>query len=94
MGFPVEPPPMANPGFTAADVQAMIDKALEQQQATHETEMQDLRDIVTAQQTTLSGLITTVIREHGAGVGTANAPTWSQWEQELAARGEHPSQVK
>lgn len=33
------------------------------------------------------------IPEHGAGVGTDVAPTWSQYDQELATVGEHPDQA-
>jgi hypothetical protein len=32
------------------------------------------------------------IPEHSGGPGTEVAETWSQQDQELAARGEHPSQ--
>jgi hypothetical protein len=32
------------------------------------------------------------VPEHSAGPGTEFAETWSQHDQELAARGEHPSQ--
>lgn len=37
---------------------------------------------------------TSTIPEHGAGVGTSVAETWSAYDQALAFAGEHPDQAE
>ena len=58
------------------------------------SELDELRAELAALRTqiTAPAVITTTIPEHGAGVGTLIAETWSQYEQELASAGLHPLQ--
>jgi hypothetical protein len=53
-----------------------------------------IRDLEAALAATRAGQPLTQVPEHGGGVGTELAETWSQYDQELAAAGEHPDQPK
>ena len=58
------------------------------------SELDELRAELAALRTQITSpsVITTTVPEHGAGVGTLVAETWSQYEQELASTGLHPLQ--
>lgn len=68
-------------------VQAQIDAAVAQAvaEATRGYE-QRIADLQRGQ------IVPSPVTEFGGGVGTDIAPTWSQYEQELARAGLHPSQ--
>lgn len=58
-------------------------------QKTQEQRIADLElQLATVKATTPLG----TIPDHGAGVGQEIEETWSQYDQELATRGEHPFQ--
>lgn len=89
-----ETPPIEEPTATGtldeSVVQRMIDQALARQAEQHRHEMDLLRgQLATAR----AALPATLIPEHAGGVGVdAIAETWSQYDQDLARRGEHPHQ--
>jgi hypothetical protein len=71
-------------------VQRMINQALEQQQQRHDEEIGKIREQLAVARAQLPA---TLIPGNSGGVGadTVNE-TWSQYDQELANRGEHPHQ--
>jgi hypothetical protein len=71
-------------------VQQMIDQALARQAKAHDAEMSQIRGQLTAARAALPA---TLIPGNAGGVGVDSvAETWSQYDQELANRGEHPHQ--
>jgi hypothetical protein len=82
------PPSNAQP--LAPEVQAAIDAAVAQMAQQYEDRIKALEN----ENETLRGsqLAPSPITEHAGGVGTSIAPTWSQYEQELARYGAHPDQ--
>jgi hypothetical protein len=89
------PPPQTGPvigegtpsgSVDAADIQNMINQALERQQQQHADEMAQLRGEVTAAGVTASANLRAasgaMIGPHAAGPNDEVAPTWSQAEQE------------
>jgi hypothetical protein len=59
----------------------MIADALAEQQRQHEDETKGLKATVDALQKSMAGTVPVIIPEHGAGPGTDNMETWSQFEQ-------------
>lgn len=85
----------------ASTVQAMIDQAIARKDEQHAAEIADISTRLTAAEAAaeaanarVAGLITTQVPAHAGGPGIVIADTWSQWDQELAARGEHPLQLE
>lgn len=73
-----------------ATVQRMIDQAVERSKAESADEIEALRTQLT---TARAALPATLIPQHAGGVGVDTiAPTWGQYEQDLAQRGVHPDQ--
>jgi hypothetical protein len=71
-------------------IQRMIDQALARQAESHQREMDALRGQLANVRASMPA---TVIPEHAGGVGVDTiAETWSQYDQSLAQRGEHPHQ--
>jgi hypothetical protein len=56
------------------------------------TQEQRIADLELQLATTKAGLPLGNIPDHAAGVGQEIEETWSQYDQELAAKGEHPFQ--
>jgi hypothetical protein len=85
------------PAFSLDQIQAMIAQAIAENTAAieerHQAEIIGLQDQLNSQAKQLSGLGTSTIADHSAGVGTNVHETWSQFEQELARIGQHPLQL-
>jgi hypothetical protein len=73
-------------------VQRMIDQALQRQAVEHDAEMNEIRgQLATAR----AALPATLIPMNAGGVGVDTiADTWSQYDQDLANRGQHPLQLE
>lgn len=78
-----------NQPFSAADIQRLVDEAVQRATADmekkHQQEMTELR-------TALAGVQPSPVATHAGGPGTEIAETWSGYDQALATRGEHPWQ--
>jgi hypothetical protein len=79
-------PQPAAPAFSEADVQRMIQDAIASQKAEFDAQIEAVR-------ASAAGTPFSVITTHAAGPGLKIEPTWSQYDQYLATRGEHPLQL-
>jgi hypothetical protein len=81
---------MTEPQFTQDDIDTAIresvEKALAAQQKAHEDQLQVLRDSIAG------GATVSAVPANSGGPGTDIQPTWSLYDQTLAAAGEHPLQ--
>lgn len=75
------------------DVHRIVQQALDRQQEIHNNEMAALRQELSDQHATVMAAFDSIVPEHAGGVGLQRAETWSQHDQELALRGEHPLQA-
>lgn len=82
-------PPAAN---VTPDLQAIVDAAIAKDRESRDGELARLRADFDALRT--AGAAVSNIAFNGAGIGTEIAETWSQLDQDLANRGEHPLQRK
>lgn len=80
---------MSEPTFTQADVEAAVEQAvtrsIQQAASQHAAEMEALR-------ASLGPAVAAPVPANSGGVGTKLEPTWSLYDQTLAAAGEHPLQ--
>lgn len=72
--------------FSAEQLAAFVEEKLAREREAHKTEMAALQANLSALAASVAGSVPTLIREHGAGIGTAIHETWSQFEQELARK--------
>lgn len=70
--------------YSPAQLEEIVRAFVEKERAQAATAINDLKVQVESLAKSISGTVPTLIREHGAGNGTATHETWSQWEQELA----------
>lgn len=77
--------------FTQQDIDAAItasvEKALAAQDKAHQEQMQTLRESLAG-----GGSVVTAVPGNSGGPGTDVQETWSLYDQQLAAKGEHPLQ--
>jgi hypothetical protein len=88
---PQNPAPQQQ-GFSQADIQAIVDERLAAQKQEHDAEVARLSAEVQSMRDAARGPGGDVIPNNGAGIGVNFEPTWSQHDQDLANRGEHPLQ--
>lgn len=84
--------PQQQQGFSQADIQAIVDERLSAQKTAHDAEVSSLRAEVQSMRDAARGPGGDVIPNNGGGIGVEFADTWSQYDQDLANRGEHPLQ--
>lgn len=70
--------------FTAEQLADFVRAELAKERESHQKEMDSVKAQLDAMAASIAGTVPTLIREHGAGLGTAIHDTWSQFEQDMA----------
>ena len=70
--------------FTAEQLADFVRAELAKEREAHRKEMDAVNSQLSVLTASIAGTVPTLIREHGAGLGTEVRETWSQFEQDLA----------